>query len=69
MVRIREGTGTELKDDIDSAQRYRQRAEELRTIASETTDQKAKDTLLEIAEDYERMATTRERIDKLERNR
>jgi hypothetical protein len=52
-----------MKEDLDSAARYRQRAEELRAIADATTDLGNKKTLLDIAEDYERLARTRERID------
>ena len=52
-----------MKEDPDSAARYRQRAEELRGIA----DPKSKKTLLAIAEDYERMARSRVRIDESDR--
>ena len=38
------------------ADRYRQRATELRTIAAGIMDLKARATLIEVAEDYERMA-------------
>ena len=38
------------------AERYRQRAEDLRAIAAQVMDLKARGTLLEVAEDYERMA-------------
>ena len=38
------------------AERYRQRAEELRTIAAGIMDLKARATVIEVAEDYERMA-------------
>ncbi len=40
--------------------RYRQRAEELRAIAAQVMDLKARATLLEVAEDYERMALSAE---------
>src|SRR5262245_54428722 len=58
-----------MKDDRDAATRYRKRAEELRVIAQTTPDPEAKQTLLEIASDYERLAVTRERIDEDEQKR
>ena len=58
-----------MKDDLDAAARYRKRAEELRVIAQTTADAEAKQTLLEIASDYERLAVTRERIDQDEQKR
>jgi hypothetical protein len=58
-----------MKEDLDSAKRYRQRAEELRLIAEKAKDATSKDTLLDIADDYERMARTRERIDQMDRER
>ena len=42
------------------AERYRQRAVELRAIADQVMDLKARSTLLDVAEDYERMAQTAE---------
>jgi hypothetical protein len=42
------------------AERYRQRADELRAIAAQIMDLKARVTLIEVAEDYERMAQTAE---------
>ena len=42
------------------SERYRQRAVELRAIAAQMLDLKARETLLEVAEDYERMAQTAE---------
>ena len=56
-----------MKEDPDSAARYRQRAEELKVIAETTTDPKSKKTLRDIAEDYERMARSRVRIDESDR--
>jgi hypothetical protein len=38
------------------AERYRRRADELRAIAEQLADQEARATLLEAAQDYERMA-------------
>ncbi len=43
------------------AERYRQRANELRSIAATLNDDPARATLIEIAEDYERMAATAEK--------
>jgi hypothetical protein len=51
-----------MDEDLDSAQRYRQRAEGLRTIAQQTFDNSTRKTLLDMAEDYERMAGSRERL-------
>ena len=42
------------------AARYRKRAEELRAIANQIMDLKARGTLLEVADDYERMAQVAE---------
>ena len=58
-----------MKEDLDSAVRYRIRAEELRAIADTMKDAEAKKTLLDIAKDYERMARSRERIDASERRK
>jgi hypothetical protein len=52
-----------MKEDLDSAERYRQRAEELRVIAEGINDRFSKKALMDIAADYERMATARELID------
>ena len=56
-----------MKEDLDSAERYRQRAEELRVIAEGLKDRFSKKALLDIASDYDRMATARDRIDERER--
>jgi hypothetical protein len=56
-----EGRG--MKEDLDSAAQYLQRAEELRGIAEATKDLRARETLLDIAKDYERMAASRKRIE------
>jgi len=45
-----------VNNDETKAQRYRERAEQLRTIASGTNDHNAKKSLLNIADDYERLA-------------
>ena len=52
-----------MKEDLDSAERYRQRAEELRVIAEATKDIFSKKALIDIAADYDRMAIARVRID------
>jgi hypothetical protein len=57
------GERREMKEDLDSAERYRQRAEELRVIAEATKDIFSKKALIDIAADYDRMAIARERID------
>jgi hypothetical protein len=46
-----------------NAGRYRQRAEELRTIAGDWISDDARAALYKVARDYERMATTLERMD------
>jgi hypothetical protein len=56
-----------MKEDLDSAARYLQRAEELRSVAEATKEPHARETLLDIAKDYERMAASRKRIDKADR--
>lgn len=52
-----------MNEDLDSAARYRQRAEELRLIAEGTKDIFSKKALIDIAADYDRMALARDRID------
>jgi len=42
------------------AERYRRRAVELRAIAAQMLDLKARSTLLDVADDYERMAQSAE---------
>ena len=59
--------GRGMKQDLDSAAQYLQRAEELRVIAEATKDLSARETLLDIAKDYERMAASRKRIDRIDR--
>jgi hypothetical protein len=53
-----------MKEDLDSAKRYRARAEKLRAIAEDTKDRSARKALLEVADDYDRMADARERINR-----
>lgn len=56
-------------EDLDSAARYRQPADELRAIAESTKDNEARKTLLDIADEYDQMALTRERIDRMDHER
>ena len=53
-----------MSEETDAAFRYRQHAEELRTIAGESKDAYTKKTLLSIAADYDRMALSMEAIDR-----
>ena len=45
-----------MNGDDDKAGRYRDRAEQLRTMASDTRDRSAKSNLLDMADEYERLA-------------
>ena len=47
-------------DNRHSAARFRQRAKELRAISKQVDDKKMKQTLLDVAEEYEGMAKARE---------
>ena len=49
-------------DDSEAAKRYRNRAEELRTIADDCKSEHMKLTLRRLAADYEQCAQIRERI-------
>ena len=51
-----------MTDELDTAARYRQRAEDLRIIAAEDRSRANSSALLKIAEDYERMAESLEAI-------
>lgn len=51
-----------MEDDLDSAARYIERAEEVRAIAATMTDERTRQSLLKVAEDYVRMAETRSQI-------
>jgi hypothetical protein len=55
-----------MSEELDTARRYRQHAEELRIIAAESGGTHAQ-ALLQIAEDYDRMAASLEAIDKTNR--
>jgi hypothetical protein len=50
--------------ETETAQRYRVRAEELRTIAGDDHNHVTHDALVKIAIDYERMANTLDAIDR-----
>ena len=50
--------------ETETAQRYRVRAEELRTIAGDDRNHVTHDALVKIAVDYERMANTLDAIDR-----
>ena len=56
------------KDEI-SAKLYRERAGKLRAIAEATHDKKAQSLLLQLADEYERMAATRDALASAERQR
>ena len=51
-----------MQDDLDSASRYIERAEEMRVIASMMSDRRTKASLLRVADDYVHMARTRKSI-------
>jgi hypothetical protein len=51
-----------VSDELDAAARYRERAEELRTISGNCKDARNRLIFGRVAEDYERMAKTMEHI-------
>ena len=51
-----------MQDDLDSASRYLERAEEVRAIAAAMTDERTRQSLLKVADDYIRMAQSRKDI-------
>jgi len=55
--------------DEVSAKLYRERAAKLRAIAEATHDKKAQDLLFQLADEYARMAETRDAISSAERRR
>jgi hypothetical protein len=59
----------QMDNEANTATRYRQRAEELRLIAESARDAKTRKLLQGVAEDYERMAETSERIAQSDRSR
>jgi hypothetical protein len=48
--------------DIETARRYREHAARLRRMAADDEDPKIREKLMQIAQDYERMAQAREKI-------
>ena len=50
-----------MEDDL-AATRYLERAEEVRAIAATMADERTRNALLKVAEDYVRMAQTRSQI-------
>ncbi len=55
-----------MEDDLNSAARYLERAEEVRAIAATMRDERTRYALLKIAQDYIQMAHTRSQIHALE---
>jgi hypothetical protein len=53
-----------MSEELNTARRYRQRAEELKIIAEDESVHRTRLTLQRIATDYERMAETLEAIDR-----
>ena len=53
-----------MSEELNTAARYRQHAEELRVIAADKTALSNREILQSLAADYERMAETMENIDK-----
>ena len=53
-----------MSEELEAAQRYRMHAEQLRTIAADTVDEESRDMLLQIADDYDRMALSLQSIDR-----
>jgi hypothetical protein len=51
-----------MQDDLDSAARYLERAEEVRAIAATMADERTRQSLLRVADDYVRMAQSRKNI-------
>ena len=52
-----------MSEELETARRYRLRAEELRAIASESYTPKIRATLLQLAKGYDAVALTMEAID------
>ena len=58
-----------MDSDEMSAKLYRERAAKLRAIAEATHNPKAQDLLFQLADEYDRMAETREALASAERRR
>ena len=52
-----------MSEELDQATRYRARAEEVLTIAGDSSDRTITEALRSVAEGYQRMAKTLEMID------
>ena len=57
-----------MNEDAEAARRYRTRAKEVRMIAEDTKDLEARQSLLRVARDYNRMARLRIEIGKADRD-
>jgi hypothetical protein len=57
-----------MSTESDTAKRYRQHAEELRTIAADKQARENRQALLRLAVDYDRMAETMDAIDRTNKN-
>jgi hypothetical protein len=53
-----------MSEDLETARRYRAHAEELRLIAEAVEDRPNRRILIEVAKDYERMASSLEALHK-----
>jgi hypothetical protein len=58
-----------MSEELETAKRYRQHAEELRIIAADEANRESRSALERIAKDYENLANTMEAIDKTNRAR
>jgi len=57
-----------MSEELETAQRYRERAQELRIAAADKQHAFIRDNLLSIAETYDQVARTLENIDKSNKN-
>jgi len=57
-----------MNEDAEAARRYRNRAKEVRAIAEGTKDCEARQSLLRVARDYDRMARLRIAVGKADRD-
>jgi hypothetical protein len=51
-------------EELSRAARYRKKADELRTIAADDTNQQTRAALIQVAETYDRMAESLEMLDR-----
>ena len=54
--------GSEMQEDLEAADRYAERAEEVRAIAASMKDPRTQKSLMRVADDYVRMAQLRRDI-------